>query len=94
MWGASIVGFGRYSYTNTTGKYLSWFITGYSPRKTSLTVYIMPGFSKYRGLLAKLGKHKTSMSCLYINKLEDVDLDVLEELISRSFARMQKMYDV
>lgn len=87
MWGNSIVGFGAYE-----GKTGRWMITGLSPRKASLSVYIMPGFEKYSALMEKLGKHKTGRSCLYINKLEDIDLDILAEIIRRSVADMQDAY--
>lgn len=92
MWGASIVGYGRYRYTNSKGKEFGWFLTGFSPRKQALTVYIMPGFSEESALMARLGKHKTGRSCLYINKLDDVDTDVLEDLIARSVAWMRDKY--
>jgi hypothetical protein len=69
-------------------------LTGFSPRKTALTVYIMPGFSRAAELMAKLGKFKTGKSCLYINKLEDIDLTVLEELITDSVAFMKEKYGV
>lgn len=92
MWGSSIVGFGAYDYKYPTGNSGRWMMTGFSPRKTALTVYIMPGFSKYDDLMAKLGKHKTGKSCLYINKLEDVDQGVLEELITLSFEHMKASY--
>lgn len=88
MWGSSIVGFGEYSYTNTTGKDNKWPITGFSPRKQSLTLYIMTGFDDYDKLLSKLGKHKLGKACLYINKLEDVDRDVLRKLIQKSVEHM------
>jgi len=90
MWGDSIVGFGSYSYTNTTGRENSWFLTGFSPRKQSLTLYIMSGFDEYDKLLGKLGKHSTGKSCLYIKKLEDVDMDVLKELVKQSVDHMEK----
>ena len=92
MWGASIVGYGRYRYTNSKGKALGWFLTGFSPRKQALTVYIMPGFLEESALMARLGKHKTGRSCLYINKLDDVDVEVLEQLIARSVAWMREKY--
>ena len=92
MWGTSIVGFGSYHYRNVSGREGDWFLVGVSPRKQALTVYIMPGFSDYAGLLQRLGKHKTGRSCLYINKLEDVDLDVLEQLIERSVDYMAEKY--
>lgn len=84
MWGASIVGFGNYRYKYQSGREGDWLVSGFSPRKQNLTLYIMSGFSRYEELLAKLGKHKTGKSCLYINKLEDVDLDVLAEIIETS----------
>ncbi|MEM7124012.1 MAG: DUF1801 domain-containing protein [Pseudomonadota bacterium] len=92
MWGPSIIGFGSYHYTYDSGREGDFFLTGVSPRKQALTVYIMPGFSSYDGLMTKLGKHKTGRSCLYIKKLEDVDLGVLEELITKSVAWMRKKY--
>lgn len=92
MWGPSIVGFGAYTYVNTTKKPAEWPITGFSPRKSNLTLYIMPGFDRYEGLLAKLGKHTTGKSCLYIKTLEDIDLSVLEELVAASVAHMRKTY--
>ena len=89
MWGDSIVGFGEYSYTYASGRSGTWPITGFSPRKNDLSLYIMSGFEAYDSLLAKLGKHKTGKSCLYINKLEDVDMDVLKELVVASVAHMR-----
>ena len=94
MWGTSIVGFGRYHYKYDSGREGDMCITGYSPRKTALTLYIMPGFSAYDGLMKKLGKHKTGKSCLYVNKIEDVDLGVLEELIRLSVDHMRAKYPV
>jgi len=90
MWGDSIVGFGSYSYTNTTGRENSWFLTGFSLRVQNLTLYIMSGFDDYDKLLGKLGKHSTGKSCLYIKKLEDVDMDVLKELVKQSVEHMSK----
>jgi hypothetical protein len=84
MWGTSIVGFGSYTYQYADGRTNAWFQTGFSPRKQNLTLYIMPGFDRYDDLLEKLGKYKTGKSCLYINKLEDVDLKVLKELVKES----------
>ncbi len=72
--------------TNASGREGEWFLTGFSPRKQNLTLYVMPGFRNYATLLRKLGKHKTGKACLYINKLEDVALDILHELIERSVA--------
>lgn len=90
MWGDSIVGFGSYHYTYASGREGDWMLTGFSPRKQNLTLYIMDGFDEYDKLLAKLGKHKLGKSCLYINKLEDVDPKVLKQLIKKSVEHMQK----
>ncbi len=89
MWGAAIVGFGRYAYTNSTKKTFEWPVVGFSPRKNDLTLYLMPGFEGRAELLGKLGKHKTGKSCLYLKKLADVDAGVLEELIAWSVRAME-----
>ena len=89
MWGASIVGFGRYAYTNSTKKTFEWPLIGFSPRKQDLTLYLMPGFDGFAELMAKLGKHKTGKSCLYLKQLADVDIDVLQALIDSSVAAME-----
>ncbi len=94
MWGPSIIGFGSYHYRYDSGREGDFFLTGVAPRKQALTVYIMPGFSSYDGLIAKLGKHKTGRSCLYIRKLEDVDLELLEKLIAKSVVWMREKYHV
>lgn len=92
MWGSSLIGFDAYRYKLANGREEEFFMTGCSPRKTSLSVYVMPGFDAYSELMTRLGKHKTGASCLYINKLDDVDLDVLEELVSKSYKAMVEMY--
>ena len=92
MWGTSLIGFGEYHYKYDSGREGDFFMTGLSPRKTALTVYIMPGFEPYDDLLSKLGKYKTGRSCLYINKLEDVDQAILEDLVKASYKDMQAMY--
>ena len=84
MWGESIIGFGLYRYKCASGHAAEWFLTGFAPRKRNLTLYIMPGFELYDELLENLGKFKIGKSCLYINKLEDVDQDVLKELVKQS----------
>ena len=84
MWGPSIIGFGTYRYKYESGREADWFLTGFSPRKQNLTLYIMTGFKKYDELLSKLGKYKTGKSCLYINKIEDIDTEVLKEMIENS----------
>ncbi len=90
MWGESIVGFGKYHYKYASGREGDWMMTGFSPRKQNLTLYIMAGFDGYEALMSKLGKHSTGASCLYIKKLSDVDEDVLKELVKRSFEHMKK----
>ncbi len=92
MWGPSIVGFGHYDYRYESGRSGTFMRVGFSPRKSSLSVYIMPGFSESDELMQRLGKHKTGKSCLYINKLADVDLQVLEQLIHASLEEMTRRY--
>ena len=94
LWGTSIVGFGKYHYKYDSGHEGDGALVSFSPRKQNLVVYIMPGFSEFPDLMKKLGKYKTGKSCLYLNKLDDVDEDVLEELIERSVKVMQKRYNV
>jgi len=89
MWGAAIVGFGRYAYTNSTKKAFEWPVVGFSPRKNDLTLYLMPGFEGRAELMGRLGKHKTGKSCLYLKRLADVDAGVLEELIEWSVKAME-----
>lgn len=84
MWGPSIVGFGHYHYKYESGREGDWFLAGFSPRKSALTLYIMAGFDRYDGIMARLGKYKTGKSCLYVKKLSDIDLDVLRELVDES----------
>jgi len=90
MWGDAIVGFGAYHYKYASGREGDWFLTGFSPRKQNLTLYIMSGFEEYNDLLNKLGKLKTGKACLYINKLKDVDLSVLRELVTKSVIHQSK----
>ncbi|NJR72197.1 MAG: DUF1801 domain-containing protein [Gammaproteobacteria bacterium] len=92
MWGASIVGFGSYTYKYESGREGVWPLVGFSPRKQNLTLYIMAGFDEYEALMAQLGKHKTGKSCLYINQLSDVDMKVLEKLIKASVKYMKAKY--
>ena len=91
MWGDSMIGFGSYHYKYASGREGDWFVTGFSPRKQSLTLYIMAGISKYPDLLKKLGKFKTGKGCLYINKIEDVDIKILRELIKQSVGYLKKL---
>ncbi len=93
MWGQSIVGFGTYHYKYESGREGDFFKVGFSPRKQSLTVYIMPGFERFDKLMADLGKYKTGKTCLYIKSLDDVDIKTLKTLISQSVSYMNKKYD-
>ncbi|WP_419913608.1 DUF1801 domain-containing protein [Hoeflea sp.] len=92
MWGSSIIGFGIYTGTYADGRTMQWMVTGFSPRKTALTVYVMPGFSAYGDLMSRLGRYKTGKSCLYIKRLSDVDLDVLETLLADAYRHMKGKY--
>lgn len=92
MWGTSIVGFGRYDYTYDSGRSGSYCLTGLSPRARALSIYIMPGFGAYGDLMEKLGTYKTGRSCLYVTRLDKIDMDVLEELVRRSVADMREKY--
>lgn len=93
MWGSSIVGYGTYHYKYESGREGDFMITGFSPRKQALTVYIVAGFRRFDTLMGKLGKYRTGKSCLYINRLSDVDEKVLEKLIDRSVKYMRKNYE-
>jgi hypothetical protein len=88
MWGDSMVGFGAYHYTYASGREGDWFVTGFSPRKQNLTLYIMAGFDQYDELMQRLGKHTTGKSCLYVKRLSDIDLSVLRELVQLSAEHM------
>ena len=90
MWGSSIVGFGSYHYKGASGREGDWLVAGFSPRKQNLTLYVQGGFNVYADLLKKLGKHKTGVGCLYINKLSDVDAKVLQELLEKSVKAASK----
>ncbi len=92
MWGTSIIGYGRYEYKYESGREGEFMMTGFSPRKANSTIYIMPGYQDLSEMLEQLGKHKTGKSCLYINKLTDVDLDVLEEIIKFGLDYMRSKY--
>ena len=91
MWGASIVGFGSYHYKGKSGREGDWMLTGFSPRKQNLTLYLMGGFDTHADLLQKLGKFTTGAGCLYIKKLDDVDKKVLKELEQASVKRMKQL---
>jgi hypothetical protein len=93
MWGPSIVGYGSYHYRYASGREGDSMITGFSPRRQALTIYIMPGFDRFQGLMSKLGKYTTGKSCLYIKRLADVDETVLERLIDESVKYMRAHYE-
>jgi len=89
MWGSTMVGFGNYHYKYASGREGDWFLTGFSPRKQSLTLYTMTYLEKHKDILKRLGKFKTGKGCLYINKLEDIDMKVLKELITSSIKKVK-----
>lgn len=94
MWGPTIIGYGRYQYVYASGRTGESLATGFSPRKASLSIYIMPGYQDYSSILARLGKHKIGKSCLYVNTLADIDLRVLEELIRAGLTDLAKMWPI
>lgn len=94
MWGPSIIGFGRYHYKYESGREGDFLVVGFSPRKASLSVYIMPGYRDFSEKLTRLGKHKIGKSCLYINKLADIEMSVLEEIVRDGIDYMKQNYPV
>lgn len=93
MWGPSIIGFGRYAYTYDSGHSGEMCMTGFSPRKANLVLYILPGYRDMSDKLARLGKHKTGKSCLYINRLASIDMGVLEEIVLDGLAYLRRAYE-
>lgn len=93
LWGASIIGFGQYHYKYASGREGDSLMTGISPRKAALTLYVMGGFKQRPDLMARLGKYKTGKSCLYVKRLSDIDMAVLEDLIAADIAYMRATYD-
>lgn len=93
IWGDKIVGFGSYHYKYQSGREGEWFLTGFSPRKNHISIYIMNGFDKYESYLQKLGKVKTSVSCLYVKRLSTIDTSILASLISDSVKQLKKRYN-
>ena len=93
MWGSSMVGYGQYHYQYASGREGDYMLTGFSPRKQALTIYIMAGFKNIDALMNKLGKYKTGKSCLYVKQLSDIDEKVLERLIVGSVKYMRKNYE-
>ena len=94
MWGSCMIGYGEYHYTYESGREGDFLATGFSPRKARHSIYIMPGYGNYGDILSRIGKHSTGKSCLYINKLADIDLDVLAELIRSGLADLAKKHPV
>lgn len=94
LWNGGMLGYGRYDYTYETGRTGTWFATGFAPRKAKLSIYIMPGYTDFGPILDRLGKHKKGKSCLYLNKLEDADLDVLAELIRAGLSDLATRWPV
>lgn len=90
MWGQSIIGFGSYKYQYKSGKSGEWMLTGFAPRKTNFSIYVMSGFSGMSTLLSKLGKHKLGKSCLYVKSIEDIDLNILKNILTLSVKKMER----
>lgn len=93
MWGQSIVGFGSYHYKYDSGREGDWFLTGFSPRKHNLTIYITAGFKEYDQIMNELGKYKIGSSCLYVKSLSEIDTDKLKKLVEKSVANMKERYE-
>lgn len=94
MWGASIVGYGSYHYRYASGREGDFLATGFSPRKTNLSIYVMPGYADFDAILARLGKNRHGKSCLYVNTLADIDLNVLAELIRAGLTDLERRWPV
>ena len=94
IWGTSIVGYGRYHYTYKTGRQGDFLACGFAAQKARLSLYIMPGYQDMGDLMGRLGKHKTGAACLYINKLADVDMAVLEQIIRRGLEQLNAIWPV
>lgn len=93
MWGPSIIGFGEYTYHYDSGRSGDWFLMGFSPRKQNITLYVMTGYEQHPDIMQQLGKYKTGKSCLYINKISDVNKDVLHQLLQTAMLDLTKMKD-
>ena len=94
MWGPTIIGYGEYHYTYDSGREGDFLATGFSPRKANMVLYIMPGYQEFGEILERLGKHRTGKSCLYVNKLADIDLNVLSELIRTGLRDLDRIWPV
>ena len=93
MWGNSIVGFGEYTYHRANGDVGQFMATGFSPRKSGPTLYILPGYQNYDTILKTLGPHKLGKSCLYLKNLENIDLDVVKKLILSGLEDLKKSHE-
>ena len=93
MWGDSVVGFGQYHYKYKTRREGDWYRTGFSPRKANLTIYCPGGFADSKDLLTELGKHTTSVGCVYVKKLADIDLDVLRQVVINSIDQLRTWFE-
>ena len=94
MWGPSMVGYGSYHYIYDSGRSGDFLATGFSPRKANMSIYIMPGYADFSDILARLGKHKIGKSCLYVNKLADIDLNVLQDLVRAGLEDLSSKWPV
>lgn len=92
VWGTSIIGYGSYDYRYPTGNSGTWMRTGFSRRKDSFSIYIMSGYSDLKTELKALGKHKRGVGCLYVKRLDDIDLKILEKMIRHSLRYLRKTY--
>ncbi|OED49052.1 DUF1801 domain-containing protein [Leisingera sp. S232] len=94
IWGTSIIGYGRYHYRYASGREGAFLATGFAPRRARHSIYIMPGYQDYSAILSRLGKHRLGKSCLYVNKLADIDLEVLGELIRAGLKDLNAIWPV
>lgn len=93
MWGPSMIGYGQYHYKYDSGREGDFLMTGFSARKANMVIYVLPGYSDMADLLARLGKHKMGKSCLYINKLADIDMDVLKTIVLKGLDDLRARYE-
>ncbi|MDF3414525.1 DUF1801 domain-containing protein [Sulfitobacter sp. M57] len=94
LWSGTMLGYGSYDYTYASGRRGRYFATGFAPRKAKLSIYIMPGYTDFSEILGRLGKHSIGKSCLYLNKLEDADMEVLAELVRAGLRNLTGIWPV
>lgn len=92
VWGGSMIGYGSYTYKTKGNKEGEWFKVGFANRKTSLTIYVVSGYEREAELMKSLGKFKTGKSCLYVNRLDDIDLELLKEIVQKSYQWMNENF--